>query len=59
MKFIEKRRIKDVGIEFKALLQLTGRKVLSNHQIINTFYQKERILASNTIPGLQYYTIPQ
>jgi L-rhamnose mutarotase len=59
MRFIERHRITNCSIDFKILMQLQEKKVLSNHQIISAFANKAQIIANHRIVGLQYYTQPE
>lgn len=35
------------------------KKVISNYQFVNTFLNKEYVIANHSIAGLQYYTCPE
>ena len=46
-------------IEFKKILPLVQRKVISNYQFVNVFVNRNEITTNYKIVGLQYYTDPQ
>ena len=59
MRFINKHKIKQGVIEFKKILQLIHKKVLSNYQMVSTFLNKDDVIEKHKIIGLQYYTKPE
>lgn len=58
LQFVEKHGIIYANIEWKMMVQLTGKKVLSNYQILSTFCNNKELASKYKIIGLEYYTNP-
>jgi hypothetical protein len=58
-KFIERFGIEYGNIEFRSIIRLSNKSVLSNYDLTNLFLNKAEIMKKNKIIGLQYYTNPE